>query len=112
VQAAFAEACRELGFPVAQDHNHPEATGIGFGPFNLSNDSVRVSTAIAYLLPARGRPNLTIRSDCLVDRVLFEGNRAIGVELDSRNGPERVLGRRVRPCPAKRSASCSSGAVG
>jgi choline dehydrogenase len=95
VQAAFAGACRQLGFPTAHDHNHPEATGIGFGPFNLRHDSVRISTAIAYLLPARGRPNLSIRSDCLVDRVLFDGNRAIGVEMESHNGPERILGKRV-----------------
>jgi choline dehydrogenase-like flavoprotein len=53
-----------------------------FGPFNLRHDSVRISTAIAYLLPARGRANLSIRSDCLVDRVLFDGNRAIGVEME------------------------------
>src|ERR1700761_9835063 len=58
VQRAFAETCRGFGFPITHDHNHPETTGIGFGPFNLRNDSVRVSTAIAYLLPARGRPNL------------------------------------------------------
>ncbi len=103
VQAAFAEACKELGFPIAHDHNHPEATGIGLGPFNLRNDNVRVSTAIAYLLPARGRPNLSIRSDCLVDRVLFDGNRAIGVELESHDGPERVLGKRV---------ALSAGAIG
>jgi len=103
VQAAFAEACGKLGFPTTHDHNHPEATGVGFGPFNLRPHSVRVSTAIAYLLPARGRPNLTIRSGCLVDRVLFDGNRAIGVEVQSHNGSERVLGRRV---------SLSAGAIG
>jgi choline dehydrogenase len=103
VQAAFAEACRELGFPITHDSNHPEATGLGFGPFNLRNDSVRVSTAIAYLLPARGRANLTIRPDCLVDRVLFDGNRAIGVEVENHNGRERVFGRRV---------ALSAGAIG
>lgn len=103
VQAAFAEACRELGFPIAHDSNHPEATGLGFGPFNLRNDSVRVSTAIAYLLPARGRPNLTIRSDCLVDQVLFDGNRVIGVEVESHDGRERILGKRV---------ALSAGAIG
>jgi choline dehydrogenase len=103
VQAAFAAACRELGFPVTHDHNHPEATGVGFGPFNLRSDSVRVSTAIAYLLPARGRSNLTIRSDCLVDQVLFDGTRAIGVEMESHDGPERILGKRV---------ALSAGAIG
>ena len=55
---------------------------------------LRLSTAIAYLLPARQRLNLTIRSQCLVGRVLFEGERAVGIEL-SRYGAETVFGRRI-----------------
>jgi choline dehydrogenase len=42
---------------------------------------VRQSTAQTYLAQARGRPNLTVRSLALVDRVLFEGRRAVGVHL-------------------------------
>jgi choline dehydrogenase/5-(hydroxymethyl)furfural/furfural oxidase len=41
----------------------------------------RVSVNDAYLEPARGRPNLTVRGDALADRVLFEGRRAVGVRL-------------------------------
>jgi choline dehydrogenase len=41
--------------------------------------AVRWSTAFAYLDPARGRENLTIRAEALVDRVLFSGDRATGV---------------------------------
>jgi choline dehydrogenase len=41
-------------------------------------DGVRWNTAFAYLDPARDRPNLTILADTLVDRVLLEGDRAIG----------------------------------
>jgi choline dehydrogenase len=40
-----------------------------------------VSAALAFLGPARGRSNLTIRSGVLVDRVLFDGTRAIGIRL-------------------------------
>ena len=42
-------------------------------------DGIRWNAAFAYLDPARGRPNLTIHADTLVDRVLLDGDRAVGV---------------------------------
>ena len=42
-------------------------------------DTIRWNAAFAYLDPARGRENLTILADTLVDRVLLEGDRAVGV---------------------------------
>ena len=44
-------------------------------------DGRRVSTNDAYLEPARGRPNLTVRGDAVVDRVLLRGRRTVGVRL-------------------------------
>ena len=95
-QRAFIAACRALGFPAIADHNAPGGGGVGPGPFNV-RDGVRISTAIAYLLPARGRPNLTIRPQCLVDRVLLEGTQAVGlaIEGDEGGGHEQVRGRRI-----------------
>jgi choline dehydrogenase len=92
-QRAFLEVCRRLGFPEVADHNHPDATGVGSFPQNR-RDRVRISTAIAYLLPARERPNLTIRPNCLVDRVLID-NRVVGLEVRSGGERARVYGRRV-----------------
>ena len=94
VQRAFFEVCRRLGFPEAADHNHPEATGVGPFPQNR-RDRLRLSTAIGYLLPARHRPNLTIRPHCLVNRVLFASGRAVGVDIDDGGEPEQVRGRRI-----------------
>jgi len=94
VQRAFFEVCRRLGFPEAADHNHPEATGVGPFPQNR-RDRLRLSTAIGYLLPARHRPNLTIRPHCLVNRVLFVGGRAVGVDIGDGGEPEQVRGRRI-----------------
>ena len=99
VQRAFLAACRDLGFPEVRDHNHPDTRGVGPWPTNVRDD-VRVSTALAYLLPARRRPTLTIRPRCLVDRVLFDGDRAVGVEVSSGGDErgataERVYGGRV-----------------
>jgi choline dehydrogenase len=84
-QAAFHDACRAAGFPESPDHNAPNATGVGPIPLNTL-DGVRWSTNVAYLNPSRHRSNLTLRPDCLVHRVLFDGNRAVGVVLQ--NGGE------------------------
>jgi choline dehydrogenase len=91
-QRAFFDVCRRLGFPVVADHNHPEATGVGPFPQNRRG-RLRLSTAVAYLLHARQRPNLTIRANCLVNRVLFEDRRAAGVVLES--DAEEIRGRRI-----------------
>src|SRR6185503_5367492 len=93
-QRAFFEVCRRLGFPEVADHNQPEAAGVGPFPQNRRG-RLRLSTAIAYLLPARHRPNLTIRPHCLVNRVLVAGDRAVGVDIAGEGEPARVYGRRI-----------------
>ena len=80
-QVAFYEACRTAGFPDCADHNHPESTGVGPTPFN-NPEGIRYSTAIGYLSQARHRLNLTIQANCLVHRLLFDGTRATGVEVE------------------------------
>lgn len=81
-QKAFYEACLESGFPGDEDMNHPDSTGVGPVPFNNIN-GVRMSTAVTYLDAARHRLNLTIRGEALALRILFEGYRATGVEVES-----------------------------
>jgi choline dehydrogenase len=51
------------------------------GPFNI-REGVRWNAAFAYLDPARGRPNLTIRANALVDRVVLDDGRAVGAVVD------------------------------
>lgn len=48
-------------------------------PVNMTRDGVRWTAAFAYLDPARDRANLTIQADTLVDRVLLDGDRAVGI---------------------------------
>ncbi len=81
VTAAFIEACLQLGFAEEHDKNCPGAPGVGLVPLNAL-DGMRVSTAVAYVIPSQNRPNLTVRGDALVRRVLLEGTRAIGVEAE------------------------------
>jgi choline dehydrogenase len=94
IQRAFFEVCRRLGYPEVTDHNHPQATGVGPFP-QTRRGRLRVSTAIGYLLPARHRPNLTIRPHCLVNRILVTGDRAAGVDIAGEGEPEQVYGRRI-----------------
>jgi choline dehydrogenase len=81
-QRAFYNAARAEGFPDCPDFNHPQGTGIGPAPLN-NVDAVRWSTALGYLNPARHRLNLTIKPRCRVRRIIFEGDRATAVEVQS-----------------------------
>ena len=81
-QAAFYDASRDAGYPDCPDHNDPDSTGVGTLALN-NPDGIRWSTTIGYLNPARHRLNLTIKADCLVHRILFEGKRAVGVQVES-----------------------------
>ena len=80
LSAQFVDACRAAGYPDEPDKNAGVAAGVGPLPHNV-RAGVRVNTAIAYLLPALGRPNLTVRTGAEVARVLVRDGRATGVEL-------------------------------
>lgn len=92
-QRVYYEACRALGFPHNADHNAPDSYGVGIGPANVLGYE-RQSTLLTHLLPARSRPNLDVRGDCEVDRVLFEDGRAAGV-LYQRGGVARSVSANV-----------------
>ncbi len=79
-QAAFLDACASLGYPAREDHNDPETTGAGSHPMN-KRGNLRISTAIAYLGPARDRSNLHIRADCDAVRVVIEKGEVRGLEV-------------------------------
>ena len=87
-QVAFYEACKSAGYPDCPDHNDPDSTGVGPTPLNNPN-GIRWSTALGYLDPARHRLNLTLRPNRTVHRILFQGNRATGVEVES--GDEKFV---------------------
>ncbi|HXH02760.1 MAG TPA: choline dehydrogenase [Candidatus Competibacteraceae bacterium] len=76
---AFIEAGVQAGYPRTDDLNGYQQEG--FGPMDRTTTAFgrRCSTARAYLDPARSRPNLTVLTRALTDRVLFQGKRAVGV---------------------------------
>src|SRR4051794_38710431 len=75
----FIDAAAAEGFPVVADFNGPDPSGVGGYPVNVI-DGVRQNPGLVYLTEeVRNRPNLKISGDVLVDRVLFDERRAIGV---------------------------------
>ena len=96
-QRAFFRACRDAGFPHCPDHNRPGSTGVGPLAFNVDG-RVRVSTAMAYLDPARERPGLSVMPNSLVHGAIFEGSRAVGVRLTNAHGASEIHGDEVILC--------------
>ncbi len=94
---ALRDACLGLGYGWCADHNAPEGTGVSPYAMNRRNNT-RVSTNDAYLEPARGRANLRIIGDALVDSVEFNGNRAVAIRVRSRDGWHRIEGGEIILC--------------
>jgi choline dehydrogenase len=77
---AFVRAGVEAGHTATCDFNGFAQEG--FGPYQFTiHDGKRWSAASAYLKPILERPNLTIESHAQVSRIIFEGERAAGVEF-------------------------------
>jgi choline dehydrogenase len=76
----FLDACAELGFKPTEDFNGPQMEGYGWHHVNIGKDGKRNSDAVAYLLPAMTRANLTVFGNCHATRLIFEGKRCVGVE--------------------------------
>ena len=97
VDIALADAAVALGYGWCEDHNAPGASGASPAAHN-SRDGVRVTTNDAYLEPLRMTENLTIIGNALVDRVLLDGDRAIGVTAHAAEGPKTFEGGEVLLC--------------
>ena len=86
-------AAESLQMRRTEDFNGREQEG--FGTRQLTHlKGRRVSSATAFLDPARGRKNLTVVDHGLVDRVVLENRRAVGVEVIVRGARRRIMARR------------------
>ncbi|MEO3871951.1 choline dehydrogenase [Nonomuraea sp. B12E4] len=75
---AFFAAVQQAGHPLTDDVNGYRQEG--FAAFDRTiHRGRRLSAARAYLHPVRRRRNLRVRTRALVERILFEGTRAVGV---------------------------------
>ena len=87
---AVIEAAGEMGFPILDDMNGPMRDGAGYVNMNIARDGTRVSAARAFLHPNLSRANLTLLLSTHVTKVLFDGDRASGVEIAVADGACRV----------------------
>jgi choline dehydrogenase len=100
---SFIEAARALQIPACPDFNGLCPDGVGYRQVTQRRGR-RETTATAFLRPALDRPNLTVLTDCLVDKVLFEGRTARGIKLLFRSQLLDVM--------ARREVILSAGAIG
>jgi choline dehydrogenase len=85
----FIESAQRVGIPHTEDLNGALHDGVGFMQHTI-RDGRRQSAYVAFVKPVLNRPNLTIRTGCLVERILFENKQATGVEVLS-NGERQTI---------------------
>ena len=86
----FAEAALARGHAWVEDHNAPDAIGVGPTPFNMLGGR-RQTPADHYLDPALARPNLWLLTGVTCDRIRFDQGRVVGVEAITADGGSLVL---------------------
>lgn len=99
----FLEAARSENILPCGDFNGQDGVGAGYRQITQSLGK-RASSAAAFLAPVKNRKNLSIITDALADRVLFEGRRATAVRV--------LLGGEERAVHARREVILSAGAIG
>jgi len=90
---AFIEAAADLGYPPTDDINGAVMAGPAWVDMTIK-DQRRQSTAVAFLKPAMERDNLTVLTDAPVTRLVFEGDRCVGVTYLHAGEPRTVRAER------------------
>jgi len=94
LSAVFIEAAAQAGFPLTDDFNGPRQRGFGYYQVTQRGGR-RCSSAVAYLHPAMKRPNLKVLTHAQATSILFEGQRASGIEYRRKRRTFRARAGRV-----------------
>ncbi|KAF1333693.1 Choline dehydrogenase, partial [Globisporangium splendens] len=78
----FIEAGIQAGYPYTEDMNGYQQEGFGWMDMTI-HKGCRWSAATAYLHPATSRKNLTVITDTFVNKVIFEGKKAVGIDTEN-----------------------------
>jgi len=90
---AFLGASSEAGYKINTDMNGEVQEG--FGMFDTTiHKGERASVAKYYLNPAKSRKNLNIFSNSFVEKIMFDGKKAIGIEVKIKNKIEKVYAKK------------------
>lgn len=76
---SFVEAATALGIPQTDDFNGAQMSGVGFNHLT-ARDGRRMSAWQSFMAPVAGNPKLTVTTGARAHRILFDGERAVGVE--------------------------------
>ena len=90
LKQAWLDAGVQAGYPYTDDMNGFQQEGFGHMDMTIYNGT-RWSAAAAYLHQALARPNLTTENKALVSKILFQGNKAVGIEYCSNGKVKNVL---------------------
>ncbi len=94
---AWLEAAKDWGLPFINDFNGRDSFGVG--RYQLTLDGRwRSSSATAFLHPVAKRSNLTILSNSLVQKIIFSGKRATGVEVKSNQSIKTFKAEKIILC--------------
>lgn len=95
---AFFEAVQQAGYPLTDDVNGYKQEGFAAFDRNIHRGR-RLSSSRAYLHPVINRPNLEVMTRAFVTKILFEGKRAVGVEVvQSRGKAQKIYASEVISC--------------
>lgn len=93
-----------MSYAFNTDYNGAKQEGVGY--FQLTaRKGRRCSSAVAYLNPVKSRPNLKVITRAQAQKIIFEGNRAVGISYIDRSGKEQTV-------RTKGEIILSSGAIG
>lgn len=97
---AVMRTLADNGLATKPDQNGPWEPGVYVGAIGVSPEGERIPTSVCYLSDeVRRRSNLTIITECLVERVLFKSRQAVGARITQKDGSSRdVLAREVIVC--------------
>jgi choline dehydrogenase len=86
---AVVEACEEIGIPRIEDFNRGDNFGVAYFKVNQRR-GFRVSSAKAFLKPARSRRNLTVLPDANAESLILDGRRVTGVRFRRFGRPQEA----------------------
>ena len=93
----FLQACTGVGYPLSEDFNGPQQTGVGIYQVTQRNGQ-RCSTASAYLKPVLHRSNLNVLTHAMATKLLLENNCVNGVEVMHKDKQYQFFGGEIILC--------------
>jgi choline dehydrogenase len=86
---AFVDSAGEAGYKINEDMNGKDQEGFGMYDVTIHKGE-RASVSKYYLNPAKKRKNLKVFTDAFVEKIIFDGKKAIGIEVKIKDKVEKI----------------------